>query len=136
MEQSVLWDLGVVEKQCSRCAGFKLLDEFGSHRWCKTCYNEYMREYGKTPQFHDGHLRRSFGITLEVYEMLLKAQCGVCAICGKTCKTGKRLGVDHDHETGAIRGLLCLRCDTALGQVDDNIDTLKKMIAYLTRGRI
>ena len=64
-----------------------------------------------------------------------KKQGGKCAICSKECPTGRRLAIDHNHETGIVRGLLCLKCNTALGAVNDNVGTLKKMISYLeTRG--
>jgi hypothetical protein len=58
-----------------------------------------------------GHLKRKFGMTLDDYERMLKAQGGVCAICGEARPEERTLHVDHDHETGAIRGLLCFRCN-------------------------
>src|SRR5258708_6798851 len=58
---------------------------------------------------------KQYGLTLESYDVLLKRQKSVCAICKKTCATGKRLAVDHNHTTGVIRGLLCYRCNVHLG---------------------
>lgn len=56
-------------------------------------------------------LQTRFGMTLEEYDELFDGQGGVCAICGGSNPDGRRLAVDHDHETGEIRGLLCYRCN-------------------------
>ena len=68
------------------------------------------------------HLKRKFGITPEDYERRLAQQGGGCAVCGRAPKPGKSLHVDHDHETGYVRGLLCFKCNAALGQLDDDLD--------------
>lgn len=57
--------------------------------------------------------RKQLGLTIEDYDRMLAAQGGGCAICGTTPKT-RRLDTDHDHATGAVRGLLCHRCNRAL----------------------
>jgi len=57
--------------------------------------------------------RKRLGLSLEDYDALLVAQGGGCAICGTTPKS-RRLHVDHDHKTGKVRGLLCMRCNRAL----------------------
>lgn len=76
------------------------------------------------------HLMRKFGITVEQYEEMLVNQDGGCAICGR--KPGKiSLHVDHDHETGRVRGALCFRCNNALGDFDDNGDWLVAAANYL-----
>ena len=67
------------------------------------------------------------------YERFLSEQDGVCAICLKPCQTGQRLSVDHDHVTGAVRGLLCRRCNSGLGHFQDSLDLLKKALMYLER---
>ena len=56
-------------------------------------------------------------MTLEDYERMFDAQGGVCAICGKPRPEERTLHVDHDHETGEIRGLLCFSCNNALGRL-------------------
>lgn len=84
-------------------------------------------------------LKRTFGITLADYQTMLDEQKGVCAICKQTeqAKTRKgaeksrRLAVDHDHQTGKIRGLLCYRCNTVLGNVGDNADILEAASEYV-----
>lgn len=66
---------------------------------------------------------------------MLEAQEGVCAICGKpeTKPNAKYLAVDHNHETGVIRGLLCNNCNRALGLLGDNVETLQNAINYLLK---
>ena len=96
--------------------------------------HEHRREYrkGRTAEDREGHLRRTFGITQADYEELLARQGGGCAICGK--KPGKiSLHVDHDHETGEIRGLLCVGCNNALGQFHDDAALLDRAISYVGR---
>ena len=76
-------------------------------------------------------LKKLYGLTLESFDEMLKAQGGVCAICKQTDKTGKFL-VDHDHETGKVRGLLCRRCNHIIGLYERYGHTWD---AYLARGR-
>lgn len=80
------------------------------------------------------HLKR-YGLTPEQYQLLLDQQGGACAICGAThaqsAVTEKWLFIDHDHTTGAVRGLLCNHCNRGLGAFKDSPDTLTKAIEYL-----
>lgn len=76
---------------------------------------------------------KKFDITLEQYDTLFGAQSGVCAICGKPQANGWRLDVDHDHETGIVRGLLCRKCNQTLGMVDDDKGRLLEAALYLER---
>ena len=84
----------------------------------------------------DGERQRRFGITPERYSELLESQNGACAIC-KQPETATRLGkvkalaVDHCHQSGAIRGLLCADCNTGIGKLKENIDIFKSAIQYL-----
>lgn len=80
---------------------------------------------------------------MSYYADLFEAQGGVCAICGSPettvdRRTGKirKLSVDHCHETGSIRGLLCMKCNTMLGAVQDNTDVLESAITYLRRHQL
>lgn len=79
----------------------------------------------------DAELKRLYGIGIEDYLRMLERQSNVCKICNKKCKTKSRLSVDHNHETGAVRGLLCNRCNRALGMFEDNVETLRSAIRYL-----
>lgn len=79
------------------------------------------------------HLKRFYGITLDEYNALFEAQGGLCAGCNSAGSEGKRKGlfVDHDHETGAIRGLLCNNCNAALGLLGDKAETIARLMEYL-----
>ena len=72
-----------------------------------------------------------FGLTFEQYQERLKQQKGVCALCGKENSNGQRLAVDHNHETGKIRGLLCLVCNVALSRLEKDRNWAKKAVEYL-----
>ena len=123
------------------------------HYTCKVCQKRYFQEYCKNNQdkrkegsrkYHKEHklqarsreLKRLFGITLKQYDEMLETQGGVCAICGEPEKgkhqNGKirRLSVDHNHQTGKVRGLLCVGCNVRLG-VLDNKSFVKKAMKYL-----
>lgn len=80
-------------------------------------------------------LRKAYGITLEDYNNLFEQQQGLCGICCQPQKSerNKSLAVDHNHETGKVRGLLCDRCNRGLGLLRDNKQILQQAIDYLTR---
>lgn len=75
--------------------------------------------------------KQLYKLTPEKYYDMLVAQAGGCAICGKAPKPGKVLCVDHNHKTGAVRGLLCAGCNHALGVFGDTTTGLRKAIQYL-----
>jgi len=127
-------------------------------RWCKKCTYEQIQEwnhknygYVKTrkkkyfrnhKEQHKGSmLKNRYGISLEVYNELLEKQGGLCAICGQpeTAKhqTGvtRSLGVDHNHITEEIRGLLCQKCNKLLGDAGDSCNILHKAYLYLSKIR-
>lgn len=81
-------------------------------------------------------LRKSFGLTLDDYSAMMSDQAGVCAICKEheTATRGGKLlsmAVDHDHKTGAIRGLLCMNCNKAIGLLKENPTLFERARAYL-----
>jgi len=67
------------------------------------------------------------------YKEMLSGQGDVCAVCKGKCPTGKRLAVDHDHSTGQVRGLLCSRCNTALGLLRDSPANIGSLLDYLMK---
>jgi thiol-disulfide isomerase/thioredoxin len=79
-------------------------------------------------------LKTKYGISLEKYNKMFRDQSGNCAICGKNRSQERRdLGVDHDHVTGKVRGLLCSKCNSALGMFCDNIEIVRKALKYLEK---
>jgi hypothetical protein len=82
-------------------------------------------------QLREIHLRSKFGLTADEYERILEAQAGVCALCGCPPTPGISLHVDHDHGTREIRGLLCMRCNNALGLFREDPDLLMRAARYV-----
>lgn len=116
---------------------------------CREHKNEYQRTYmrdwrrrnpAKTRKYRDPvkarewELRRVYGITGEQYERLLCQQDFRCAVCRRPAAESRNgcLHVDHSHETGAIRGLLCNKCNLGLGLLDDDPAILRAAMTYLS----
>lgn len=83
-------------------------------------------------------LLASYGLSVSDYDRMLAEQGGVCAICGRPENrthhvTGRafNLSVDHDHETGKVRGLLCTRCNKAVGALGDSHESIQRVVEYL-----
>lgn len=118
-------------KQCRKCGDWYPEDEVWVRN--RTRCNRCMK---------DEYLRRDHGISLETYENMYERQGGACMICGSFQEV---LDVDHDHgccplnENGksvggcgnCVRGLLCTRCNTTMGRVNDDVQLLQNMINYL-----
>lgn len=95
----------------------------------------YMREYRKRRyrNVKSSEIKSKYGITLSEWETMYAAQDGTCAICKKPEDTDRyaNLAVDHCHDTGKVRGLLCNNCNRALGMFKDDLDVLRAGVAYL-----
>lgn len=98
---------------------------------------EYARQFRKRSPRSMKHyrLRKTYGISVSDYEAMLEEQGGVCAICGGE-EDHFSLSVDHCHDTGIIRGLLCNPCNRGLGYFRDKPELLKKAVAYLEARRL
>ena len=96
---------------------------------------ENLRRYAasgrKAASNRRSHLKRKYGLTPDDYDRMLAEQGGGCAICGRPPRDDISLHIDHDHTTGAIRGLTCFRCNNALGDFDDDLQRLRSAVAYL-----
>ena len=127
-------------KFCPDCKETKLNDDFFKQKkakdglaWsCKECDCK-RRQSNRNKNFkgyRNTRLKLEYGMSQDYYEFLLKSQNGMCAIC-KT-SDGKPLCVDHNHESGLLRGLLCNKCNMALGllKVDKNSDILINALNY------
>lgn len=145
-------------KLCRKCGETKPLEDFHKDRkskdghcfYCKECNKRKTREHyrdnvdkvaekergrrrAKSGEYRDYNYRSKYGITLEDYNRMFEEQGGVCATCGQpeSRAATDSLAVDHDHETGKVRGLLCSNCNRSLGLLKENIGTLQNLIAYL-----
>ena len=98
-------------------------------------FRENQRRMRSTPEGkakqRTGHLKRKYGMTVEQYDTILSEQGGGCAICGRKPRPDISLHIDHDHETGAVRGILCFRCNNGLGDFDDDAVLLQQAVAYV-----
>ena len=145
-------------KTCRKCGITKTLADFSLARkptpttnavyrsQCKPCCStRAMQWFADNPDRasaarRKSSLRKNYGIDLDEYNAMLAKQHGVCAICGEDepnehGRTGKkfRLSVDHCHDSGTIRGLLCQRCNRAIGLLKDDPILLRRAISYLLR---
>ncbi|CAL9628810.1 hypothetical protein SUDANB105_06029 [Streptomyces sp. enrichment culture] len=85
---------------------------------CKTC---------RAVQGRQDHLKRQYGITEAERDALIDSQGGICCIC----LSAPAAHVDHCHETGRVRGVLCFSCNAALGQFKDRPDAIRRAAAYV-----
>src|SRR4051812_36828660 len=92
---------------------------------------QYRQSGKKKVADRKSHLKRTFGLTVEQYDEMLAAQGGGCAICRCPPREDSSLHVDHDHRTGRVRGILCFRCNNAIGDLDESIDTVRAALDYL-----
>ena len=114
-------------KTCKTCGETKDDNAFRTNRGsCKKCCRSKRKP--ETPeQKRDYQLRTRYGITLAQYEQMYEEQRGECYICSKSNK----LFVDHCHETGQVRGLLCHHCNLVLGHAFDNPHILRLAAIYI-----
>lgn len=133
-------------KICKKCNENKLLADFDIRIWgsngigytnrCKDCKNKRRRELHDKENNRNELLKARFGIDLVKYNEMFVAQNGCCAICQKPQSAEKRnFAVDHDHNTRAIRGLLCENCNRALGQFQDSVEILENAKKYLLKSQ-
>lgn len=124
-------------KKCPDCGEIKPLESFCRNRstkdgraaYCRSCHNRRNREtvkrlYGNTRHYH---LTRRYGISAAEVDELIQQQGGLCAICGEERATQ----VDHDHQKGIVRGILCDGCNGGLSAFDEDDDLLERAEKYL-----
>lgn len=143
-------------KTCTKCGESKPHSEYykAAHRngraaWCKPCTAAYFRGYWKKRneegrkrvRTHEHHrrktLKKKYGLTLEDYNRMFTEQGGVCCICGEA-ESGNPYGVlevEHNGQTGRIRGLVCHPCNNAIMWYESaaKYPHLDKVIEYLKR---
>jgi hypothetical protein len=124
--------------RCMKCKEIKVSTEFsrnrstktGFHTYCKPCHARQRREslarnYGGSSRHY--HLIKRYGIGAAEVDELIRQQGGLCAVCGE--REAKQ--VDHDHETGVVRGIVCLLCNAAMGAFHDDPVLIRRAIAYV-----
>ena len=134
----------IVHKKCYRCKKVKQLSEFtkdvgqrdGHNGCCKSCASEKYKictakngSYIKIRSRDQNYLNK-YGLEKGGYDKLLKKQSSRCGICGFP-PILKTLVVDHCHETGKVRGLLCDNCNKGIGFLRDDPDMLRSAIAWI-----
>lgn len=137
---------GTQEQWCSRHdnkqGAWLPTDQFhkGKMQYCKECRNAYFKENYDPQKARNRNFRYYYKHDDLIYDRLLEMQDGVCAICGNPPEEqpmGRNrimrsiLSLDHNHETGEVRGLLCRHCNQALGWFRENKDNVYKLIEYI-----
>lgn len=127
----------LTHKVCPGCEEDKPIDQYTNPwvHYCRPCTNAKARERyiakGGSDFAYAQSLKYNYSLTMEEYQVRVKAQGGRCAICGE--ESDRRLHVDHNHETGAVRDLLCEWCNHAIGKAKDDPARLRAMADYLER---
>jgi hypothetical protein len=139
-------------KVCPQCKETKprtrklfAVSKKGVMSWCRKCISNRATAWGKThPERASLNRRRwklkiLYGMTPEEYSVRLRQQKGRCKVCGRKPEvpTGRFsiLHVDHDHETGEVRGLLCWSCNAGLGNMKDDPKILRAAADYLDNNK-
>lgn len=133
----------IEEKTCCRCGLSKPVDDFGLNRSkkdnrqpaCRDCISARQAElYRADPKRRANqrklNLKRLYGMTIEEWDARYRAQRGLCAACGYPPPPSKRLEVDHSHETGATRELLCPDCNKAFGHLHESPERIRSLAVY------
>jgi hypothetical protein len=127
-------------KRCPRCRTERPLDQFYADRSrkdgkffiCKPCHKAYSATVKpRAKRAARKHQLSRYGVTEEQYAQMIEAQRGLCAICEQPNTNDRQLAVDHDHSTGAVRGLLCTGCNASLGRFHDSTHILRRAVDYL-----
>jgi hypothetical protein len=122
------------QKKCKFCNLEKNIEEFSTFNKKEKVYTRPFCFDCKSKANFEYDLWKNYRIRLSDYERLYEAQEGNCACCGQHEEKFKRkLHVDHDHESGKIRGLLCTQCNPGIGYFQDSIERLQKAINYLKK---
>lgn len=137
-----------MRKRCPKCKETKDIGFFyksaarydGYDCYCKTCQKKTKQTPKGIKMNRDAHRKFMFGVTGNEYDTMVKHQNGVCAICGNPetkihHMSGRvqELSVDHNHETGKVRELLCFGCNLVIAHAQEDIGILSKAITYLEK---
>lgn len=123
-------------KICSKQFNVSIYNKVHCSPRCLQISKNYSRKL--SPNYSENirraNYKRSFGISVEEYDLMVLKQDNKCAICAiHQSQEKRRFAVDHDHKTGKIRGLLCINCNRGIGALKDSSELLEKAIDYLTQ---
>lgn len=147
------------QRLCKRCDKLRSLDLFykrlEKESRCKLCVSEmrkvkYLEKkeevIARVKRYRDSNpekirdckLRQAYGVGVEYFDAKLREQDGKCAVCGcdrKVIWRGRevRMALDHDHISNKPRGILCIKCNRALGLLEENIESMQNMIDYIKK---
>ncbi|MFW6695441.1 endonuclease VII domain-containing protein [Streptomyces sp. MAR4 CNX-425] len=113
-------------KRCPQCREVKPHSAWERNRSSSDGWASYCREC-RAKRNREGYFRRKYGLTEAERDALIVSQGGVCLIC----LAARAEHVDHDHQTGRVRGVLCFSCNAALGQFKDRPDVIRRAAAYV-----
>lgn len=100
---------------------------------CATCHRAFRKK--QKANNHERMVAKTYGLEAGEYEQMYKEQGGVCAICQRATGKTKRLAVDHDHDTGLVRGLLCGPCNKLVGYFRNSPEAFDRAASYLRRAQ-
>ena len=97
------------------------------------CFTHHRSKHKKRRNYsHERHILETYGVTIEEYWDIYRAQGGCCYICRRAKGTKKKLSVDHCHSSGVVRGLLCTVCNKyVLGHLRDDHEAAQRVLDYL-----
>ncbi|KOU54325.1 endonuclease VII [Streptomyces sp. WM4235] len=113
-------------KRCPQCREVKPHSEWERNKTTSDGWSSYCRVF-RTQRNRASYFKRKYGITEAERDAMIEAQGGSCLLC----RTGPAEHVDHDHQTGKVRGVLCFSCNAALGQFKDRPDVIRRAAAYV-----
>jgi hypothetical protein len=127
----------ISQRPCPKCGGYQRYAVSGrcSNLECRRKVESEWRRKNpdKVQQRNRKRKMGYYGLSVNDFDTLMESQNNCCAICKKTCITGRSLSIDHDHNTNKVRGLLCIKCNQGLGFFNDSIDLLQGAMIYLTQ---
>lgn len=139
ISRTIRVEINMNTKKCPTCKQILPVDMFGNNRsrydgkqaYCKNCISVHGKKFylansellKQKSRIH--WYMRKYGMTYEKKSLMFSEQKGLCAICKKLMELDNRCHVDHDHETGEIRGLLCNKCNSGLHYIENKQYTIK-----------
>lgn len=137
----------VITQNAEYAQRIKETDPDRFYRWCRTANQKYevthrQERRSSKRELYKLHinkekerrrrrfLERTYRLSSEQYDWLVKEQNGVCYLCQKPSKN-RRLSVDHSHKSGKVRALLCNKCNLFIGHIENNLDLVSSALEYL-----